>query len=85
MALMLPKTYQALLASGAPEEQAHGAAEEIAAYQSRFAKIATDLTILKWMIAGLYPSGRRAYGFSCASPRRSARSDNRAPAARRDW
>jgi hypothetical protein len=57
MALMLSKTYEAFLAAGAPEEKARGAAEEIAAYESRFAKIETDLAILKWMIAGLYALG----------------------------
>lgn len=54
MALMLSKTYEALLAAGAPEEMARGAAEEIAAYEGRLAKIDTDLAILKWMIVGLY-------------------------------
>ena len=58
---MLSKTYEAFLAAGAPEEKARGAAEEIAAYESRFAKIDTDidtdLAILKWMIAGLYALG----------------------------
>jgi hypothetical protein len=53
MALMPSKTYEVFLAAGAPEEKARGAAEEIAAYESRFAKIDTDLAILKWMIAGL--------------------------------
>jgi len=57
MALMLSKTYEAFLAAGAPEEKARGAAEEIAAYESRFAKIETDLAIVKWMIAGLYALG----------------------------
>jgi len=44
---MLSKTYPAFLVAGAPEEKARGAAEEIAAYESRFAKIDTDLAILK--------------------------------------
>ncbi|HXC91440.1 MAG TPA: hypothetical protein VNV18_14855 [Stellaceae bacterium] len=38
MVLMLSRTYEALLAAGAPEEKARGAAEEIGAYESRFAK-----------------------------------------------
>jgi hypothetical protein len=29
-------------------------AEEIAVYETRFARIDNDLTILKWMVAGLY-------------------------------
>ena len=43
MAVMLSKTYDALIAAGAPEEKARAAAEELAAYESRFAKIETDL------------------------------------------
>jgi hypothetical protein len=50
MALMLAKTYEAFIAAGAPEEKAREAAEELAAYESRFAKIETDLTVLKWMV-----------------------------------
>ena len=37
-------------AHGAPEEKARAAAEELAAYESRFAKIETDLAVLKWMV-----------------------------------
>jgi|307.fasta_scaffold450942_2 hypothetical protein len=58
MPLMLSKTYEALLAAGAPEDKARGAAEEIAAYESRFTdierrfgKIEADLLLLKWMVA----------------------------------
>ncbi len=50
MAVMLSKTYEALVAAGAPEEKARAAAEELAAYESRFAKIETDLAVLKWMV-----------------------------------
>ena len=57
MAVMLAKTYEAFVAAGAPEEKAIAAAEELAAYENRFAKIDTDLaviktdiTALKWMI-----------------------------------
>jgi hypothetical protein len=50
MALMLSKTYDALLAAGAPEDKARGAAEELAAYETRFAKIEQDLAIIKWML-----------------------------------
>jgi hypothetical protein len=57
MVLMLSRTYEALLAAGAPEEKARGAAEEIGAYESRFAKIDTDFAILKWTIAGFYALG----------------------------
>lgn len=50
MALMLSKTYDALVAAGAPEDKARAAAEELAGYESRFAKIETDLAVLKWMV-----------------------------------
>jgi hypothetical protein len=57
MAVMLAKTYDALISAGAPEEKAREAAEELAAYENRFARIETDLavlradmTALKWMI-----------------------------------
>jgi hypothetical protein len=47
---MLSKTYDALIAAGAPEDKARAAAEELAGYEARFAKIETDLTVLKWMM-----------------------------------
>jgi hypothetical protein len=50
MAVMRSKTYDALVAAGAPEDKARAAAEELAGYESRFAKIETDLAILKWMV-----------------------------------
>jgi hypothetical protein len=50
MTVMLSKTYEALVAAGAPEEKARAAAEELAAHESRFAKIETDLAVLKWMV-----------------------------------
>jgi hypothetical protein len=57
MAVMLSKTYDALVAAGAPEEKARAAAEELAGYENRFARIETDLavlkadmTALKWMV-----------------------------------
>ena len=50
MAVMLSRTYDALLAAGAPEEKARAAAEELAGYESRFVKIETDLAVLKWML-----------------------------------
>jgi hypothetical protein len=50
MAVMLSKTYDALVAAGAPEEKARAAAEELAGYESRFIKIETDLAVLKWMV-----------------------------------
>jgi hypothetical protein len=54
---MLSKTYDALVAAGAPEQKAREAAEELAAYENRFARIETDLAViksdaamLKWMV-----------------------------------
>ena len=48
--MMLSKTYDALVSAGAPEEKARAAAEELAAYETRFAKIEQDLAIIKWML-----------------------------------
>jgi hypothetical protein len=50
MAVMLSKTYDALIAAGAPDDKARAKAEELAGYESRFAKIETDLAVLKWMV-----------------------------------
>ena len=50
MAVMLSRTYDALIAAGAPEDKARAAAEELAGYESRFAKIETDLPVIKWML-----------------------------------
>ena len=50
MAVMLSKTYDALIAAGAPDDKARAAAEELAGYESRFSKIETDFAVLKWMV-----------------------------------
>ena len=50
MAVMLSRTYDALVAAGAPEDKARAAAEELAGYESRFAKVETDHAVLKWMV-----------------------------------
>jgi len=50
MAVMLSKTYDALVAAGAPEEKARAAAEELAAYETRFGIIETDLAVFKWIL-----------------------------------
>ena len=47
---MLSKTYDALIAAGAPDDKARAAAEELAGYESRFVKIETGLAVLKWMV-----------------------------------
>jgi len=40
----------ALKDAGADEEKARKAAQTVAAYENRFAKIEADLGILKWMV-----------------------------------
>jgi hypothetical protein len=50
MATMIAELYDALKAAGAPDEQARRAAEVVAGYENRFARIETDLTLLKWMV-----------------------------------
>ena len=50
MAMMISELYDALLAAGAPEEKARKAAETMAGFENRFAKIEADLTVLKWMV-----------------------------------
>jgi len=50
MATMLSEVYDALKEAGASEEKARKAAEAIAAYENRFAKVESDLNLLKWMV-----------------------------------
>lgn len=50
MAIMLSKTYDALKAAGAPDDQAREAAEEIAGYENRLSGIEAELKLVKWMI-----------------------------------
>ena len=50
MALMMASLYSALRDGGASDEAARKAAEEVAGYENRFAKLETDVGILKWMI-----------------------------------
>jgi hypothetical protein len=47
---MITELYDALKDAGADEEKARKAAETVASYENRFAKIETDLAILKWMV-----------------------------------
>lgn len=49
IAVMLPKTYDALKVAGAPDEIARDAAEEIARFESRMSGIGSDMKVLKWM------------------------------------
>jgi hypothetical protein len=50
MTTMITELYDALKNAGAEEDKARRAAETVAAYENRFAKIETDLGILKWMV-----------------------------------
>jgi len=50
MATMLSEVYDALKEAGASEEKARKAAEAIAAYENRFARVENDLNLLKWMV-----------------------------------
>jgi hypothetical protein len=49
VATMISEVYDAFIAAGTPEDKARRAAEAIASYENRFARIATDLAVLKWM------------------------------------
>lgn len=51
MALMLAQTYDALVAAGAPDDKARAAAEEIAGFENRLAKIENDLELIKATMA----------------------------------
>lgn len=50
MALMMAEVYEALLEAGASEEKARKAAEAVAQYENRLAKIEADVGLLKWMV-----------------------------------
>ena len=50
MALQLGALREALISAGAPSDKADKAAEELAGYEGRFARIEADLSILKWMM-----------------------------------
>lgn len=53
MPLMSSELYDALIEAGASDEKARKAAEAVAAYEARFARIETDLTQIKWGIGTL--------------------------------
>lgn len=53
MTVMLAELYDALKEAGAPEPKAREAAEAVAAYETRFAKIEADLMLLKWMVGAV--------------------------------
>jgi hypothetical protein len=47
MALMLSKTYEALVTAGAPEDKAREAAEEIASYENRLTRMESYIAQIK--------------------------------------
>ena len=47
---MISQVYDALKEAGASDEKAKAAAQALANYENRFARIDTDLVLLKWMI-----------------------------------
>jgi hypothetical protein len=49
MPIMIAEVYDALRDAGASEDKSRKAAEVLAGFESRFSKIETDLTVLKWM------------------------------------
>jgi hypothetical protein len=53
MTVMLAELYDALKDAGAPDDSARKAAEAVAAYETRFAKIEADLMLLKWMVGAV--------------------------------
>jgi len=50
MAIMLGRLHAALTAAGAPDDKAREAAEEVAQFENRLAKVQTDLAVLKAMV-----------------------------------
>lgn len=50
MPMMISEVYDAFIASGAPEDKARKAAETLAGFENRFAKVEADLSLLKWMV-----------------------------------
>ena len=53
MSIMLSKTYDALLAAGAPEDKARAAAEEIAGYENRLVRLEVMVALVLAGVTGL--------------------------------
>ena len=51
MALLLGKLYRALRSAEVSDDQAQAAAEEVAQFENRVAKVEGDLLSLRWMVA----------------------------------
>jgi hypothetical protein len=54
MALLISELYDALKEAGAGEDSARKAAEAVAAYENRLAKLDADLSVIRWMVGGIY-------------------------------
>ncbi len=54
---MMGKLHEALIAAGADKNAAREAAEEVANYDNRIAKIEADLLLLKWMVGAIDRAG----------------------------
>ena len=50
MPVMIAEVYDALREAGASEDKSRRAAEALAGFESRFVKLETDMTVLKWMV-----------------------------------
>jgi hypothetical protein len=50
MAVMIAEVYESLKEAGASDAKAKAAAEILAHYEDRFAKIEADLLVIKWML-----------------------------------
>ena len=50
MAMMMSALYDALRSAGAADESARKAAEEVASFENRFAKVEGELAVIKWMV-----------------------------------
>ena len=50
MSTLISELYDALKEAGASEVSARKAAESVAAYENKFAKVDVDLAVLKWMV-----------------------------------
>lgn len=53
MSLMLSKTYEALVAAGAPEDKARAASEEIASYENRLVRLEVMIALVLAGVASL--------------------------------
>jgi hypothetical protein len=66
MSTMISEVYDALLAAGAPEDKARKAAEVLAHYDDRFAKIESDIATLRTETRGEFNLVRWMIGFNLA-------------------